>query len=324
MNPDDLLAPAGRDRRLAWTLRAVVLAETGLLLWFGWQLLRDGQGGPLALACVLLAWLGLRLFVPLGSFTFKWVLGDWPAAERGSLSATLRAIALESWWMARLYYVDQAWLGVTTRRAADATRPPLVLVHGFACNAAVWRPLLRRADWSGRTLVAVSFEPTYRRFALQLEALDQVVLGLLAQTGATRVSLVGHSMGGLLIRAYAELHPQRIAALVSVAAPHHGTWFGNLVFGAENGPPPAHSKWLLAFNARTGEKLLPPALNLWTAEDNIVIPARGSRLAHTPEIKLDGLGHMAAIASAAGISAISSALLKLETTTFPRSDSEHS
>ncbi len=317
MNPEDLLAPAGRDRRLAWTLRAVVVVESCMLLWLCFSLPARGLGWPQTLGCVLLAWLALRLFVPFGSFAFKWALGDWSAAERGTLSATLRAIGLESWWMARLYYVDQAWLGVRPRAGTDSLQPPLVLVHGFACNAAVWRPLLASPDWSGRTVVALSLEPTYRRFAIQLAALDEAVLAVLAQSGHSRVSLIGHSMGGLLIRAYAEQYPERIAALVCVAAPHHGTWFGNLVFGPENGPPSAHCKWLLAFNARTGEKLIPPALNLWTAEDNIVIPARGSRLAHTPEFKLEGLGHMAAIASAAGIQAICSALLTLE-------NSEHS
>ena len=312
MDADQLLAAASRDWRIAWTLRAVALAETIFLLWLGWQMRQSGWGWPAALSAIVLAWLGFRLFVPLGSFAFKWALGDWPATERGSLMQMLRAILLESWWMARLYYVDQAWFGVSPRAGTDTARPPLILVHGFACNAAVWRPLLAGADWSGRSVIALSLEPTYRNFEAQLQALDEAVLGVLEKAGAARVSLIGHSMGGLLIRAYAEQHPQRVAALVCVAAPHHGTWFGKLLFAAENGPPAPECNWLQALNRRTEEKLAPPALNLWTAEDNIVIPARGSRLAQTPETKLDGLGHMAMIASAAGIQAISTALKTLE------------
>jgi triacylglycerol lipase len=312
MDSPSILSPAGRDRRLAWSLRAIVVGETlglGLLAAHLLQL-------QWALASVVIGsaglWLLLRLFVPLGSFTFKLALGDWSRDVRGAFVRALTVLARESWWMARLYWWDQPWRALPPHLRPGDTRPPVILVHGFLCNAALWKPLIDSGAFADRSVVALSLEPTYRRFIAQLRALSECVHAVREATGAAKVVLIGHSMGGLLSRAFAEEFPQLVSGVVAIAAPHHGTWFGNLVFGPENGPPSSRSGWLKVFNRRTREHLPVPALNLWTAEDNIVIPARGSRLAHTGEVKLEGLGHMAAIASAAGRTAIVAALREIE------------
>ena len=307
-----MLALAGRDKRLAWSLRALSTLEFVGLGYLGTRPSLGGGSVALVFAWMLGGWIMLRLFVPLGSFAFKLALGDWPRATRGSLLRCLRVLALESAWMARLYYWEQPWFSSDPRHVASNSRAPVILVHGFLCNAALWGPLRASDALGDRSVVAVSFEPTYRHFAAQLQALGECVRQTLAVSRNDRVVLVGHSMGGLLIRAFAAEFPERVAGVVCIAAPHHGTWFGNLVFGPENGPPSARAAWLRSFNARTGERIAVAAVNLWTGDDNIVIPARGSRLAHTEEVRLDRLGHMSAIASKAGIKAIQAALLKID------------
>ncbi len=308
MNAEGLIHVAGRDRRLALSLRAIAVCEWVLMGALIWHWTAAGYSLVSAVAMAIIVWLAGRLFVPMGSYVFKLALGDWPASVRGSPLQALRVLARESYWMLRVYALEHPWRRGALQYRAGSAKPPLVLVHGFLCNAAIWGPLLASGALTDRTVVALSLEPTYRRFVAQLKALQDCVDQVLAQAPSTQVVLVGHSMGGLLARAFAAEFPDKVAGIVCVAAPHHGTWFGSLVYGSENGPPNARARWLLAFNARTQERIAPPALNLWTDQDSIVIPARGSQLAHTPEGKLAGLGHIAAVASPAGITAIVQAI----------------
>jgi pimeloyl-ACP methyl ester carboxylesterase len=252
----------------------------------------------------------LQLFLLGFGFVLKLVAGDWPAATRGRLPRALRTAAVEIGWMIRLYLLDHPWLAAPLHLAADDRRAPLLLVHGFLCNGAVWRSFARFLH--DRSHAAVSLEPTYRHFERQLDDLHEAVVALCGAAGRERVVLLGHSMGGLLVRAYAERHPERCAGVVCVAAPHHGTLLADYIYGVEAGPPSARCKWLNAINQRDRERIAVPALNLWTADDNIVIPARSAQLGATPERTLHGHGHLAAIAAASAGPALLAAIDHLE------------
>lgn len=96
---------------------------------------------------------------------------------------------------------------------------PLVLVHGLATTRAIWRrvvPLLQ----PGRTVVALDV-PGFGQspaagpgFELDHVA-DAIADGLPSLT--TPFDLVGHSLGGSLVIALAERHPERVRRLVLVA-----------------------------------------------------------------------------------------------------------
>jgi len=118
---------------------------------------------------------------------------------------------------------------------------PVVLVHGWGGSADTWSGLSGRLvgrSWinggtvtSGSNVVfnadfyAVQFSNnrtlTFDEQAIELAAIIAQVLGA---TGAERVILVTHSMGGLAARQYLEFHDpgQTVAALITVGAPHLG------------------------------------------------------------------------------------------------------
>lgn len=290
----DLSLPAIADRpTLRYWLRGAlalqILLAGGLAYWLagrGWATLA-------AIAAALVAsvlWCG---FLAAAGFLAKWLHGDWPPATRGRHWP--RTLWVESLCMLRAFGGDMPWRTAPRFDAGEPGRPPVLLVHGFLCNGAVWHPLaavLREAGWSH---AAPSLEPSYRHFAQQLDALDAAVAALAAASGQPRVLLVGHSMGGLLVRAYARRAPQHCAGIVMVAAPHHGTALGDLIHGVEHGPPSPRCRWLQSMNVEDDERPGVAALNLWSGDDNIVVPARSSRLCNARELALHGLGHMALI-----------------------------
>jgi len=94
---------------------------------------------------------------------------------------------------------------------------PLVLVHGWACDATFWelqtgplsqtRPVLVvELPGHGSTPAAVA--------PCSLEAMARAIGETLEAAGVQRAVLAGHSMGAAVIRWYAHLFPERTAGLV--------------------------------------------------------------------------------------------------------------
>ncbi len=54
---------------------------------------------------------------------------------------------------------------------------------------------------------------------------------VLAETGAAKVILIGHSQGGLDARVVAHDHPDKVAAVVTVATPHNGSPVSDIALG---------------------------------------------------------------------------------------------
>jgi len=114
-------------------------------------------------------------------------------------------------------------------------RYPVLLVHGYAASESVWTPL-RRA------LVATGFghivSLTYNSFAADPETvcteLTYQALRALTATGAPRVRLIGHSLGGLITRCAlgdsGGLSSQ-VGSVVTIASPHGGTYLARIAPG---------------------------------------------------------------------------------------------
>jgi triacylglycerol lipase len=62
------------------------------------------------------------------------------------------------------------------------------------------------------------------------------VLDFLQKTGAAKVNIIGHSQGGLDARVVANLRPDLVASVVTVATPHHGTPVADVVMKVVSDP----------------------------------------------------------------------------------------
>jgi triacylglycerol lipase len=129
--------------------------------------------------------------------------------------------------------VDESQENVPTASAEiDARRVPIVLVHGFACNRAVFTLLRRGLRRRGFThLVALNYSPLTTEVRDAAEALAARVEQVCAETGAPRVHVVGHSLGGLIGRYYVQRlgGDQRVDTLFTLGTPHRGTFVAQLL-----------------------------------------------------------------------------------------------
>jgi triacylglycerol esterase/lipase EstA (alpha/beta hydrolase family) len=101
-------------------------------------------------------------------------------------------------------------------------------------------------------------------------------------------------MGGLAARAWMRACPgTRVARLVTLGTPHHGTVLANLGLGANAVQMRRDSPWLQALEAaETGDQRA-RIVSIYTHHDNIVAPQDSSELAGARNVAFGGVGHVA-------------------------------
>jgi PGAP1-like protein len=215
-----------------------------------------------------------------------------------ALQIAMARMTLEPCWAAREAVV------------ASKVARPVMLVHGFGCNRGVWRPLLARLRAAGVGPVsAVSLEPMLEDiegYATQL--LDE--LERLAARGGNQVSVIAHSMGGLVARAaLRRARSGLIGRIVTIGAPHHGTALACRFSWKNARQMCAGSGWLAALNESQEGRLPVPMTTLYSLEDNYIIPADSAVLGGARVVGLRGVGHLGLLDSKAVLDRVMAELL---------------
>ncbi|MCM8595540.1 triacylglycerol lipase [Accumulibacter sp.] len=185
-------------------------------------------------------------------------------------------------------------------------RLPVLLVHGYGCSRAAWWWLRRRIEAAGWNVATISLEPVYTSIDDYIEPLARRVDAVLAATGADRLVLVGHSMGGLVARAYLQRHgSSRTARLITLGTPHQGSELAYIGFGANARQMEPGSAWLQALASPT---TVLDTVVIYSPHDNFVMPQRRLLLPGARLQAIEGLGHLAMLYSPRVATALLAAL----------------
>ncbi|MFI9150406.1 esterase/lipase family protein [Streptomyces sp. NPDC053367] len=121
-----------------------------------------------------------------------------------------------------------------TSSAAEAaqplsTRTPVVFVHGYTGSASNWvtaMSVFRLNGWAGSDLFAYEYD-SYGNNVTNAQGLAAFVNGVKARTGASKVAIVNHSMGGLVSQYYLKVlgGNTSVSHLASIAGANHGTTY---------------------------------------------------------------------------------------------------
>lgn len=121
--------------------------------------------------------------------------------------------------------------GKTATVAVSVKHDPIVFVHGFASSSAIWNTMINSlvADgWTASDMTAWSYDTSLSNVTIAQQIKTKVDSVTLA-SGAPKVDLVSHSMGGLSARYYAGTlgGAAKVDGWVSLGGPNHGTTTAN-------------------------------------------------------------------------------------------------
>ena len=285
-------------RMLRWLLLVQALAGTLLALalwhWFG---VPAPVAALLALGIVLL----VRMAIVANNFVLSRRYGS-PVPPAFALGAAARLRLFFGEFYATM--VQSSWImpraRACTRIHPDAGLPPVLLLHGYGCNSGYWAHLEPLLDARGISHANLDLEPTLAGIDEFVPLVERGVARLCAASGADRVILVAHSMGGLVARAYLRQHgAERLAHLVTLGTPHHGTALAAFAPGrnaAQMCRSPStgeESAWLRELAASEPATTRARVTSLLSHHDNIVAPQTSPILDGARVIAFGGVGHVA-------------------------------
>jgi triacylglycerol lipase len=166
--------------------------------------------------------------------------------------------------------------------AGPPSRPPVVFVHGLYHNHTAWYFYLRWfRRWGWQHLAAVNLRGKFRSIEEYALTLGNQVERVLERSGGEQVDLVGHSMGGLVIRAYLAGNAQeaRVRRVVTLGTPHAGSKLAVFAPGLAAREMVPGSPFLEALNG-SGLQLPPQGrfYTIYSILDNMVLPNESARI----------------------------------------------
>lgn len=169
----------------------------------------------------------------------------------------------------------------------------VVFVHGFVCNRGFWNPWLRELRRRHVPFVAVNLEPIFGPIDDYVLAIEQAVARIERAT-ALPVVLVGHSMGGLAIRAWLAHFDAdaRVRRVITIGSPHQGTWLARYAHSRPGNQMRLSSAWLTNLAAREPASRHARFTCFFGHCDNIVFPSACATLPGALNVHLPGVAHV--------------------------------
>lgn len=199
----------------------------------------------------------------------------------------------ETWRSFKVFNIDQAWRSRFPERplVRDPRRPAVLLVHGYMCNRATWRHWLMHGIPDAWNVATVNLEPVFAPVDRYAEVIHAAVERLRQASGAERVTLVCHSMGGLAARSYLRRHGHHaVQRVITIDTPHHGTLFATLGHGP-NARQMRNACDFVRELARDDEPV--DFVCFGSHHDNLIVPRDNQILGCAEAVWFERIGHLA-------------------------------
>lgn len=186
-------------------------------------------------------------------------------------------------------------------RAHQATDDqPIILIHGYMHNSSAWR-------WFRYELEHYGYGPVYvidlhKNETVEQRAaqVDRLIDEIRAETGARKIQLVGHSMGGLVATWVASYRPHHVSKVITIGSPMDGTHLARLLKNECVQEMRTDSEFLRHLRLHAETLTMVPFVHIASDADQIVIPHESAVPSYTPDSKriwVDGLGHFSLLLS---------------------------
>ncbi|WP_066738997.1 triacylglycerol lipase [Cupriavidus sp. D384] len=242
-----------------------------------------------------------------------------PARQRLGVSRALRCFLAECRAVFRMFN----WLQPFRSRLALAQpprplpdTPPVLLVHGYGCNHAVWLDMAPALADAGYRCEAIDLAPVLGDIDDYAPQLLARMREIQARSGQAPL-LVCHSMGGLAARAAQVLAEHSgggfaCTGIVTLGSPHQGCALARFGSGRNALQMRWQSAWLAALAAAETPEMRARIVSVFSWHDSIAGPAGTSWLDGAQHVALDGIGHVSLLRDPRAVQATLTALTMLQ------------
>ena len=268
----------------------------------------DYARGALALIALPLV---ARLWVMLASYALsRWKGVDLLPSQRLNFAAWCKFVAVEYGHLCiqNLLLIPFRY-GFHTRseRGTGPTQGRVLLMqHGYVNNGAVWFFTARALEARGYRVFTID-QPPFASIDTMGDLLAKRVDEVLQITGASQLTLVAHSMGGLICRAYLRRYGASLVdKLVTMGSPHHGTFHAQLASGPNGAQMRVGNPWLITLG-ETHVNI--PFTSIYSVHDTIIAPQDSSVMLGADNVQLCAVGHVSMPSGTRAREALLTALL---------------
>ncbi|PWT70950.1 MAG: lipase [Proteobacteria bacterium] len=248
----------------------------------------------------------IAYFLPAMVFSTVWFTVTWiwrsprPPEARLGIDGILRLFFGEVWALGVSWPLMALHSLLMHDPAPVRATLPVLLVHGVLVNDGMWFQFRRALVARGIAPVyTMNYGPPYADIEIFAEQLAAKIDSVCAATGAQRVVLVGHSMGGLVSRTYLRrFGSDRVAKLITIGTPHHGSVLAWSFVGRGLEQMRPGNSWLVELNRDENQSPPVPIISIWSRHDSMVAPQASSVLACAENVALVGVGHNALLGDA--------------------------
>ena len=166
---------------------------------------------------------------------------------------------------------------------AAAQSEPIVFVHGYSGSSSNWSTMISRFTSSGypsNKLYGFNYNSLTSSDTASGAQLASYVSSVRSRHGGERVSIVAHSNGGLVSRAYRVFNngSSAMRRFVTLGTPHQGTTWAYACFSPACFDMRPGSLFLLRLAGRGCDR------SLWSANDGIILPATNARCGTSTQV----------------------------------------
>lgn len=185
---------------------------------------------------------------------------------------------------------ERLFMGTENPQPSPPGRLPVLLLHGYVCNRGFMLPLRDFLQSRGISACSCNLEPVYADIDSYADGVARRIEEIRIATGADKLVILAHSMGGLVARAYLRKHgTQHVAKLITLGTPHQGTEMARMGAGENGRQMVPGNAWLRRLNE---DAVGLPLVSVFSYQDNIVFPQENAVVAGAKVVRLSGMGHV--------------------------------
>lgn len=313
---------AATARRIAVALECAATAAVGWAAhrWGGWSWPTAGALAGAALVLGYLVSVGWAFLVSLKSLGTAipddpvWDRMPIPHEQRIGITGFIACWLRECISVAWMFNVLQPFRAHAAfdAPAGEGKRVPVLMIHGYGCNRAVWLPMQQHLAAAGHPTDAIDLMPLLGDIDDYARDIAAAVARLTRTHGRAPV-LLCHSMGGLAARALLrQSEPCPVVHAITLGTPHRGTAMARTGRGHNVRQMAWASPWLRQLAASETQAVRARITSIFSWHDSIVGPAGASWLEGARHIPFAGIGHVSLLCDARVRDAVLAELARIE------------